>query len=110
MRLALLNLRFSPNLGDVLLCECLEYGLRRAAANVDVIQLDITGRRSFAKGSAKRLAAMAVLQRLPRALRAQFARVILGRSLRRVMPYWRGTLATVDAAVLGVVIFSPTRI
>jgi polysaccharide pyruvyl transferase WcaK-like protein len=101
MRVALLNLRYSPNLGDVLLCECLEYGVRQAVPGVDVLQLDITGRRDFAQGSARRLAALAVLQRLPRPVRHRIARVLLGRSLRRTAPYWNAELATVDGAVLG---------
>ena len=100
-RLALLNLRYSPNLGDVLLCECLEYGLRKAAPRLDVVQLDIAGRRDFAQGSARRLAAMAMLQRLPRPVRQRIARFVLGRSLRRTEPYWQAELATVDAAVVG---------
>lgn len=99
MRVALLNLRYSPNLGDVLLCECLEFGLRKAGS--DVLQLDITGRRDFPKGSTKRLAALAIMQRLPQVVRQLIARIVLGRSLRRTLPYWRGQLASVDAAVLG---------
>jgi polysaccharide pyruvyl transferase WcaK-like protein len=101
MRVALLNLRYSPNLGDVLLCECLEFGLRQAIAGLDVLQIDITGRRDFAQGSSRRLAALAVLQRLPQAVRQRIARVVLGRSLRRTLPYWQTELAAVDAAVLG---------
>jgi polysaccharide pyruvyl transferase WcaK-like protein len=101
MRVALLNLRYSPNLGDVLICECLEYGVRQAVPGLDVLQLDITGRRDFAVGSARRLAALAVLQRLPQVLRQRIARAVLGRSLRRTLPYWNEALATVDGAVLG---------
>ena len=100
-RLALLNLRYSPNLGDVLLCECLEYGLRKAAPQLDVVQLDIAGRRDFAQGSARRLAAMAMLQRLPQPVRQRIARLMIGRSLRRTEPYWQAQLATVNAAVVG---------
>jgi polysaccharide pyruvyl transferase WcaK-like protein len=99
MRVALLNLRYSPNLGDVLLCECLEFGIRKAGP--DVLQLDITGRRDFPKENRSRLAMLAVLQRLPRALRQVLARVVLGRSLRRTLPYWQEQLALVDGAVLG---------
>lgn len=101
MRVALLNLRYSPNLGDVLLCECLEFGLRKAMTGLDVLQLDITGRRDFAPGSSRRLAAMKLLQRLPLSIRQNIARVILGRSLRRTLPYWQMALAAADAAVLG---------
>jgi polysaccharide pyruvyl transferase WcaK-like protein len=101
MRLVLLNLRYSPNLGDVLLCECLEFGLRQARAGLHVLQLDITGRRDFARGKSRRLAALAVLQRLPQPVRHRVARVVLGRSLRRTLPYWQTELAQADAAVLG---------
>jgi polysaccharide pyruvyl transferase WcaK-like protein len=68
---------------------------------LDVLQLDITGRRDFAPGSSRRLAAMTMLQRLPRVVRQSIARVVLGRSLRRTLPYWQMALAAVDAAVLG---------
>jgi polysaccharide pyruvyl transferase WcaK-like protein len=101
MRLALLNLRYSPNLGDVLLCECLEFGIRKAAPTCDVLQIDITGRQAFAAPSSRRLAALAVLQRLPQTIRRVIARVVLGRSLRRIAPTWRKQFETVDAAVLG---------
>jgi polysaccharide pyruvyl transferase WcaK-like protein len=101
MRVALFNLRYSYNLGDVLLCECLEFGLRRAKKDLDVLQFDITGRRDFARGSPRRLAMLAVLQRLPLAVRQRIARFVIGRSLRRTLPYWRAELAKIDAVVLG---------
>jgi polysaccharide pyruvyl transferase WcaK-like protein len=101
MRLALLNLRYSPNLGDVLLCECLEYGLRRAIPGLEIVALDLGGRRDFARGGKRRLAALAILQRLPKPARQQVARIILGRSLRRTLPYWTAALADADGAVLG---------
>lgn len=101
MRIALLNLRYSPNLGDVLLCECLEFEMRRAVAGLDVVQIDITGRQRFAPASSKRLAALAIMQRLPLFARQCIARVVLGRSLRRILPLWKAQFATINAAVLG---------
>jgi polysaccharide pyruvyl transferase WcaK-like protein len=101
MRVATLNLRYSPNLGDVMLSECLEYGLRQACTGLEIVSLDITGRRDFARGSTRRLAALAVMQKLPQAARHGIARVMLGRSLRRTLPFWTRELATADAAILG---------
>ncbi len=54
MRLALLNLRYSPNLGDVLLCECLEYGLRQAMPGIDILPLDAAISASRARGGWRR--------------------------------------------------------
>lgn len=101
MRVALLNLRYSPNLGDVLLCECLEFGMRRAVAGLDVLQIDITGRQNFSPASSRRLAALALLQRMPLFARQTVARLILGRSLRRIKPFWQMQFATINAAILG---------
>jgi polysaccharide pyruvyl transferase WcaK-like protein len=42
-----------------------------------------------------------VLQRLPRFVRHRIARVVLGQSLRRTLPYWEAEFSTADAAVLG---------
>jgi polysaccharide pyruvyl transferase WcaK-like protein len=101
MRLALLNLRYSANLGDVLLCECLEYGLRQVMPGIDILPLDLAGRRDYGQPSPRRLAALGMMQRLPQPARHGIARAMLGRSLRRTRPYWDETLACADAAVLG---------
>jgi polysaccharide pyruvyl transferase WcaK-like protein len=101
MRLVLFNLRYSPNLGDVLLAECLEFGLRAAQPHWDVVALDLTGRRQPGAGSRRRLAALALLQRLPRWLRHRIAKTLLGRSLTRIRPYWSHELATANGVILG---------
>lgn len=101
MRIAMFNLRYSPNLGDGMLSECLEYGLQQAQPDISVVTLDLGGRRDYTADSAWRVSALAVLQRLPRPWRQRIARMLLGQLLRRIRPYWRAELAKVDGVVLG---------
>lgn len=101
MRVALFNAKYSPNLGDGLLSECLEFELKRAIPGLTVVALDLTGRRDYASGSTGRRTALALLQRLPQNLRHWIARTVLGRTLRRIMPHWRAELETADAVILG---------
>ena len=44
MKIALLNVKFSPNLGDGLLSECLERELAHALPGVEVVAIDLAGR------------------------------------------------------------------
>ena len=44
MKIALLNVKFSPNLGDGLLSECLERELAEALPGATVVSIDLAGR------------------------------------------------------------------
>ncbi len=104
LRVALLNVKYSPNLGDGLLAECLERELAHALGGADVASIDIAGRRGWSGGAAgrRRRGALAVLEAAPPALRrvlAGAALTLLSRlTLRR---HVRHGLAGADAVVIG---------
>ena len=102
-RIALLNVKFSPNLGDGLLSECLERELARALPGADVLAIDLAGRRDYrGHGPSRRGAAIALLQRLPRWARRHAVRGALTLLVRfRLRRHVRERLAGVDAVVVG---------
>lgn len=102
LRVGLFNVKYSPNLGDGLLSECLEAELRRAAPGSTVVSLDLAGRLAYAKGTAFRAAALKILERSPRAVRRRIVTALLGRALRvHMRPAWRRALQQIDAVVVG---------
>lgn len=101
MKLALINVKYSPNLGDGLLSECLELELERVVPGLSIRSIDLAGRVAYAEGSGTRTLALGLLSRIPKPLRHAVSGAVLGRALRRSVPLWRSELAGVDAAILG---------
>ncbi len=102
MQVVVFNVKYSPNLGDGLLSECLEGELRSCGEDVSVVTVDIAGRTDYGSGNPNRAAMLRVLQALPATLRQVIARVMLNRVVnQRVLPAVRRELARADAAVLG---------
>ena len=103
MKIALLNVKFSPNLGDGLLCECLERELAVALPGAEVVSIDLAGRRHFrGHGPSRRGRVIALLEALPRWARRRAVRVALALLVRfRLRRHVRDRLADVDAVVVG---------
>ena len=102
LRVGLFNVKFSPNLGDGLLSECLEAELRVALPAVSFDTFDLAGRTKYAKGSRLRSSALAVLHHSPQALRHAVAQTALGYKLRRgLRQRWREALHGLDAVIVG---------
>ena len=106
-RIALLNVKYSPNLGDGLLSECLEAELARTfqtiAPGTQVFSIDLAGRRGYpAIAPSRRAALIAVLEALPAAARRLVTRAALAALVRlRLGRHVRKGLAGCDAVVLG---------
>lgn len=106
-RIALLNVKYSPNLGDGLLSECLEAELARTfqgiAPGTQVFSIDLAGRQAYpAIAPSRRAALIAVLEALPAALRGLAARAALTALVRlRLARHVRTRLLGCDAVVLG---------
>lgn len=102
MRLVLFNVKYSPNLGDGLLSECLEMELRRTPQRPEVRSLDLAGRTGYSRGSRRRQLALTVLEKLPPGLRQAVANIALTGLVRgRLEPAWRAQLADVDGVIVG---------
>ena len=65
MKIVLFNVKYSPNLGDGVIAECLEAALR-AQTGAEVLSLDLAGRTTYgAARHAARGAAIRLLRHLP---------------------------------------------
>lgn len=103
MKIALLNVKYSPNLGDGLLSECLERELSAALGGASVFSIDIAGRDGFrAIRPSRRGHALALLEALPDWLRTVVVRLILTLLVHlRLRPHIARRLDGCDAAVVG---------
>lgn len=102
MKVVQFGLCYSPNLGDGVIADCLGHGLRAARPGLEVVHVDLSGRA--ARGAVtirNREAILAVLDRLPLALRQALARYRLNRLLDGVEAGWRTAAAGADLAVIG---------
>jgi hypothetical protein len=103
MKIALLNVKFSPNLGDGLLSECLERELAFALPGVEVVAIDLAGRAHYrGHGPSRRGRVIALLEALPRWARRHAVRVALAVLVQiRLRRHVRDRLAGVDVVVVG---------
>ena len=102
MKIILFNVKFSPNLGDGILSECLESELRAGQANLEVSSLDLAGRSAFESGSGMRGVQLRLLECLPAVVRRYVVSTMLGRLVRnKLMPRWRDALEGADAVIVG---------
>lgn len=102
MKVALLNVKFSPNLGDGLLSECLERALEDRGHRIEIRSVDLAGRTAFSGGNAFRGPMLSLIQRLPTMLRYPLTYVMLSLLVRyRLRRGYADQMAGVDAVVLG---------
>ncbi|WP_300394478.1 polysaccharide pyruvyl transferase family protein [Henriciella sp.] len=103
MKLVLLNVKYSPNLGDGIIAECLEAGLRASHPSVKVESCDIAGRKGYGQGiNRSRELVFAVLDRLPKSVRRQVVAQILKRMIRKSLArHYAESLSGADAALIG---------
>lgn len=96
------NVKYSPNLGDGLLSECLENALIEEGADPTTTSVDLAARRQYGDEMAGRGAIMAVLESLPPALRHSAIRMLLpihgGIKWR---PHYAAALDNATGVVLG---------
>jgi len=101
MKIALFNVKYSQNLGDGLLTECLERELA-GTAQLDVTSCDLAGRVGYDSGLRNRKAVLTVLSLCPAPVRRALVRAALTPTLERTLrPRWRRELASADAVVIG---------
>jgi polysaccharide pyruvyl transferase WcaK-like protein len=102
LRVAVLNVKYSPNLGDGLLAECLERELVRHQPSIQVVAVDLAGRTAYGAHGRNRALALRTLERLPSPLRRAVAWSMLSAlAVARLKPTFRAALATCDAVVIG---------
>lgn len=100
VKIALFNVKYSPNLGDGLLSECLERELRHVG--IDAVSIDLAGRDRYARGSAKRGRLLAALEAMPAPLRLLLTRLALTLlATFTLRPAFRRRLRGCKAVVVG---------
>ncbi len=101
MKVVIFNVRYSPNLGDGLLSECLESEL--SSQGLSVSSVDLAGRLGYGDGLGKhRRLALRVLDASPLPVRRTIVGMTLGRTVNhRLRPRWRSILTEADAVVVG---------
>ncbi|MDA5558141.1 polysaccharide pyruvyl transferase family protein [Shimia sp. MMG029] len=96
------NVKYSPNLGDGLLSECLEHALISCGAAPDSTSIDLAARKQYGDGMAGRGAIMAFLSALPGPVRASVVRLpLFVQGARKWRPHYRTELTGSDAMVIG---------
>jgi glycosyltransferase involved in cell wall biosynthesis/polysaccharide pyruvyl transferase WcaK-like protein len=101
-KLCIFNVKYSENLGDGLLSECLEAALARELPNVKVVTLDLSGRRSYGSRSLPaRSTILGLLQSLPPPIRRALVKLHLGPKLHRLSERWLPAVRGSDAVVIG---------
>ena len=103
VRIALFNVKYSPNLGDGIIAECLENELSRIRPNWQVESIDLAGREEYGAGlDASRGRVLRLLETLPSSLRTLAAAVALSLLIAmKYRPRWRRALAGVKGAIVG---------
>jgi polysaccharide pyruvyl transferase WcaK-like protein len=102
MKVVQFGLRYSPNLGDGIIAECLAHAIRAQVEGAQVILVDISGRDGFGAVTVKnRALALKLLGMLPQGLRHRIVRRRLGQLLDRVAPDWARLMRGADLAILG---------
>ena len=101
-KILLFNVKYSANLGDGLIAECLEREIRAQMPQAEVESVDLAGRVEYRPGTAARLAVLTTMNASPLVARQAFVKLVLGARLRgALVPSWRRRLRGVDAVVLG---------
>jgi polysaccharide pyruvyl transferase WcaK-like protein len=98
----LFNVKYSPNLGDGLLSECLEAALIDCGADADSWSIDLAARTGYSTGSENRSMKLRVLEALPQAIRPLAVRLPLALAARKSWrPHYEAGLAGGDCVVIG---------
>lgn len=101
-RVRIFNVKYSPNLGDGLLSECLEQALIDCGASPDTWSVDLAARTAFGAGSSRRAAQLRLLDAVPAPLRRVVVRAPLAiQSNRLWRPHYRQALHAADCIVIG---------
>lgn len=100
MSVRLLNVKFSPNVGDGLFVLCMEERLRRSTS--DVSSIDLAGRTGYRSHDGRRELSMRILASMPPVVRPRIARAGLDAKLAfGLRRHYRDAIAGIGSLVLG---------
>ena len=103
LRVAIFNVKYSPNLGDGVIAECLEDYVGASRKVASVLSIDLAGRTRFDPASGRsRALVLKALEMLPGRLRALLLPIVISAVVRsRLRPEWQRLLRDCDVAVIG---------
>lgn len=102
MNVKLLNVKYSPNVGDGLLVDCLEDHLRNGCALSNTSSIDLAGRTGHRNSAVHREKMMWVLESVPAILRPHLARAGLNSKLALgLRSHYRREVHGADSVVIG---------
>lgn len=103
MKVVLLNIKYSPNLGDGVIAECLETALRARLPGAAVESCDLAGRTDFARRrSHLRRQALKIFALSPPPVSRLLSRLAVAGALRWTLkPYFENRLEGADVVVVG---------
>lgn len=102
MNVRLLNVKYSPNVGDGLLVECLEAHLNSIDGIGPASSIDLAGRASYDHATTRRETMMWILESVPNGIRSSLARAGLATKLALgLKEHYRRELAGSCAVVVG---------
>lgn len=102
MKVKLLNVKYSPNVGDGLLVECLEQNLRNVDGMQGASSVDLAGRSAYSQSARQRETMMWLLESAPNILRPVLARAGLEAKLSLgLRDHYKSGLSGADAVVIG---------
>src|SRR5271156_2607949 len=101
-KLCIFNVKYSENLGDGLLSECLEAALARELPDIQIVTFDLSGRNSYGSRSLPaRSIILGLLQSLPPPIRRTLVQLHLGPKSHRLSESWLPSVRSAGAVVIG---------
>jgi polysaccharide pyruvyl transferase WcaK-like protein len=104
MKVGIFNVKYSPNLGDGLIAECLEQAIKELAAmqDLEIKSIDLAGRICFTRGDTGRVVTLKLLDQLPAPLRRAAVFFPSQYKLHNIwMPHYRQMSKAANAIIVG---------
>ncbi|MEO1617013.1 MAG: polysaccharide pyruvyl transferase family protein [Planctomycetota bacterium] len=102
-RIAICGVRYSPNLGDGVISDCLGWMIEHVLPEGVAVNLDLAGRTSFGEETVSgRRQKLKFLLSLPESIQNLILRALLGRKIKAsLQPHWSEVIRSCDAALIG---------
>lgn len=103
MKVVLVNVKYSPNLGDGVISECLENGLKARLQDVVIENCDLAGREMYGDGNRFiRTLALSILPWTPEKIKKAVYKPLLASMVRnKLLPVYEKHMADADLVIFG---------
>lgn len=103
MKIVLVNVKFSTNLGDGIIAECLEHALKQRLPGIEVVNCDLAGRAGYGDyDGLLRSLTIGVLPKMPPRIRESvYPRLFELMVRRKLMPGYQRAMENADVVLFG---------